>query len=514
MTAELMEVDEGLPHNVPRKPKSRGYGPLGTVPTIVIAIGLVIGLSLMVLRFTFTGLGWFVGLTIVGLLAIWKDHHDRGPLEKGASAVGWWHTKRRGFDLLLPGSLTLIGDYPVPGTGASSILSDGMDIAGSHYAVLTYPQTDHHAVSFRANPDGSALVDEKVVIRQADGFADWLVGLGNEPGLEQAAVTVEIAPDAFPALQREINSRMKDDAPELAKTVLKQILKAFPVGGSTSRATITLTYRSPGDVDKTERKADNGISVFREHLASRLPDILASLTKTGAGPCTLMTGDDIIETVRCAYNPGDRAHFQEIRALGQSVPVMKWHSAGPSGALEHRDCYEHGDGTSIVYDKTGFTNLQVAPRAMKPLLAEPPASVHSIRVTWLFRPVSPAKSGKLAESDHAAAKQRTNSQTKPSARATEDLNSAARTRKLEAKGKGLLNFATIVTVTVLNEGEEQTAKAKRRAVSAIDHLGPAARLMLRVFHGSQASAFAQGIGVLGLVTDSHLTIPTAIRKVD
>lgn len=502
-----------LPHSVPRRPRSRGIGPLDTGPTIALAAGVVLSTAIMTFGEFLPGLITLVLTIIIGLLLVWHDEHHRGPIEKGIARARWGWTKHRGWNWFLPGSLTAFGQNLVPGTGTMSILTDGQDLMGHSYALLTYPQTGHHVVNISANPNGSALTDEVTVVRQGDGFAKWLTGLGGQPDLEQAAISITIAPDAYPALAREIKENMKSDAPQISQDVLNQCLAAYPKGGSTSQASLSLTFNTSPEVDRKQFKADSGISETREFLATRLPDILADLPATGAGSVKLMDADTVIEKVSCAYSPGQRRHYQELRARGESVPVKTWNQAGPGGAVEFFDSYDHADATSIVYEVTGFTNSKVAPRAMKPILQEPPDGIHSIRVTWVYRPVSPARSGLIAEADHAAAEQRKGTSKKPSARVKADVKAADRTRHLEANGSGLINTAILVTVTVLNEGEDQKVRAKRRARSAVDRLGPSARLRLRTRYGTQASSFAQGVAELGLVTDAHLTIPTAFKKI-
>lgn len=518
MTAATIEIDpdspggEGLPHNVPRRPRSRGVGPLDTGPTMAIAAGFITSAAVM----TFVGLlPGFVVLLVTGvfaLLAIWQDQHKRGPIEKGVARARWWRTVHKGWDWYLPGSLTVFGTNLVPGTGAMSLLTEAEDLLGQRYALLTYPQTGHHVVNIKANPNGAALTDTVSVTKQADRFAEWLVGLGNQPDLVQAAITITVAPDAFPALQREITENMKADAPAISKQLLKECLDVYPQGGSSSQASISLTFKTPDEVDRKQFKLDSGVGAAREHLATRLADILTELPGTGSGPVALMDSDDVNEAVQCAYNPGQRQYYQEVRAQGGRLPVLSWDQAGPSGAKEHWGSYDHDGATSITWEVTGYTNRQVAPRAMKPALQEPPKGVHSIRVTWLYRPVSPARSGFIAEADHAAAEQRKNTSKKPSARVKADVTAADRTRHAEANGKGLINTAILITGTVLNDGEDEVATNKRRAISALRRVAPAARLNARVMHGSQASAFAQAEGHLGLVTDVHLTIPTAFRK--
>jgi hypothetical protein len=275
-----------------------------------------------------------------------------------------------------------------------------------------------------------------------------------------------------------------------------------------------MTFKNPSDLDKAELKRDSGASAMRESLATRLRDLMAPIPATGAGPIKLMNEQDVIEAVRCPFNPEDRATYQELRASGHDRPVLKWSSSGPTESHATRNWYSHGDGRSIIYATTGFVGAQVAARVMKPLTVDPPAPVHSIRVTWLYKPIPPGRAKFLAEADHRAAKQRKRSSGKdPSERVVNDADAAAKARKAEANGKGLLNFATIVTATVMEgDTEADTVKAVKRAKSYVEHVGPGVNLHLRSMKGALEPGFSQGVGVLGLVTSAHLLLPTSVRK--
>jgi hypothetical protein len=481
----------------------------------VVAVGLIFGVIFSVFISRPVGLGIFALTGLFFLLALWKDHHHHGPLEEAVERWGWFRQRLSGGHLYIPGHITQIGDWPVPGVGAKSTLTQAEDVFGHSYALITYPQVGHHVLNMQANPDGAALADAIFSDQQDSKFSEWQASLGNEADLEQLAITMEIAPDAYPAVKREIDKNLDKGAPALSQQMLQDCVKMYAgQGGATSKSYITMTFSTPSDADSAEVKADGGAAAMRESLATRIPDLLRPIPATGAGPVTLMTGDDVVRVVRCAYNPGDRALYQELHANGESTPVILWSSAGPAGSEESKDSYEHGDGRSITWGTTGFIGAQVASRVMKPLVKDPPMSVHTLRITWLYKPISPAKSGFIAEADHRAAKQRKRSGSKdPSERVVADADAAARTRKAEAQGKGLLNFACLITATVLEQDDEAgTAKAVKRAKSGIEHQTPAAKLHTRVMRRAQAYAFAQACGYLGLSSSAHLFVPTSVRK--
>lgn len=493
-----------LSYDVPRRPVSPGVWGMGSIATGIAFAAAMAGVLILVFVGVVFGVVFFavvgLGLAMVTL----KDRHGKSIVDRMTAKAMFRRAKSQGGTSYRPGSLTRLGTHLLPGVLASSTLTEGEDIAGHRYAMVTYPTTGHHVIALKANPDGASLIDSATMTRRVVKFGEWLARLSYEPNLVQAAITIEIAADQLPGLELEINGNLKQDAPEISKAMFAQMLQTYPDGGSTSRATIGLTFATPGGLSKEQRK-DYGVAAQRERLSPRLPELLGNLPATGAGPVSLMTADDILETVRCAYNPSDRAWYQRLRAIGQSRPVMRWNSAGPTAATEEWSYYKHGAGVSVTWEKTGFTSSKVNARALAPLLQEHSA-VPVLRVTLLYEPVSPAVSGSIAENDHNNAEHRLINAKKPSARARRDVAQADRVRASEADGASLLNFATIITATVDSEKELPAAAA------ALDTMGPAARLHLRRMDGSQAAAFAQGIGVLGLVTSAHLNIPTAVRS--
>lgn len=502
-----MTTSTPVTRHVPTKPRSSGVGPFGMFGTLIAFACMIITVILLTFVSTPSGVAFFLlsGLVLGALVG--RDRHDQSVVDKVGARIWHHHKVKTGAATFLPGTITELGSHLVPGVASKSILTEDVDMNGTPYAMLTYPQTGHHVVAIQANPDGASLVDDATIEARVVKYGEWLSSLAYEPNLVQAAITVEIAADQLPGLQLELESNTSPDASELATTVFAQMLESYPLGGSTSQATIGLTFSSPAGLDKAGRK-DFGAAATRQRLSTRLAPLIADLPGTGAGPCSLMSADDVMEVVRCAYNPGDRALYQALRAKGQDRPVMKWSSCGPTAHEDAWSHYRHGDGVSVTWEKTGFTSSLVTSRAMAPLLQEN-AAIPVLRVTWLYKPISPAVAGIIAENDHNNADHRRINAKKPSARVLRDVDKADMTRRAEADGASLLNFATLVTATVFEV--EDIPQAKAAAEAAIEHMGPASRLHLRRRDATQDSSFAAGIAVLGLVTDAHLKIPTSVR---
>ena len=160
----------------------------------------------------------------------------------------------------------------------------------------------------------------------------------------------------------------------------------------------------------------------------------------------------------------------------------------------------------MTWEFTGFTTSRVQANALLPLLESGTLGCVT-RISIIYQPVDPGRASHIVESNFNAAQSRLLDARKPTARQRKAVRDADRARRSEADGHALMDFAILVTTTVENP-EQALAKAR----AAVGRLGSNARLNLRSANGLQASAFAQGIGVLGLITDKHLKLPRALMN--
>ena len=147
---------------------------------------------------------------------------------------------------------------------------------------------------------------------------------------------------------------------------------------------------------------------------------------------------------------------------------------------------------------------EVRENALARLLA-PHDQIARKRVTLLYRLVDPGEAARIVERDLHNAEFRVNSAARPTARAVVEQQAARATAQEEARGAALVNFALLVTATVLDPDQLHAARA------AIGNLAPTARIALRPVWGSQDSAFAAALPV-GLFLPAHLKIPEPIRQ--
>ncbi len=170
--------------------------------------------------------------------------------------------------------------------------------------------------------------------------------------------------------------------------------------------------------------------------------------------------------------------------------------------------YRHDGAESVTWAMTGAPRGEVGCAVLADLLAPHP-DVDRKRVTLLYRPLEDGRAARAVERDRHTADFRVASSRRPSARALAEQRAATRTAEEEARGAGLVDFAMLVTATVVDtpDGAPDALAAAR---AAVDTLAGTARVQLRPVFGAQDSAFAAALPV-GLVLPVHLGVPAELR---
>ena len=493
------------------KPKGWGFFNLGPVGSAILAAAGFLVILTVLTPYTLLLSVIIIVLTAAGLAAASiPDKHGKTLVQRRNARRAFRKAKRRGTNLYTPGGLTDMGTHRLPGVLAATTLSEWRTDDDHPFAVVNFPTSHYYAITAGAQPDGASLLDPTEVNQQVANYGDWLASLAQEPEFVQGIVTIETAPTSGPLMQRTIRGQESERAHDLSKLVMSQVLEQYPQGSQGVDVTVTATFKAPPPeigmdgkkIPRSERVDE--AQMVGDLLRIRAPHLFADLPECGAGAIELMGADDLIERVRVAYNPGERVAYDEARARGQQRPITLWSSAGPAGAQEHWNWYQHGGGASITWEFTGFTSKLIQPDGLLPLLETGARS--STRISIIYQPIDPNRASAIVERNHNAAAGRVRDATKPTAQQVKVVRDADRARHSEADGHALLDFTILVTKTVLDPDELPRARA------AIERLGPNARLKLRSMDGLQAPAFAQGLGVLGLVTDRHLQLPRGLMN--
>ncbi|WP_331758115.1 SCO6880 family protein [[Kitasatospora] papulosa] len=481
-----------------RRPATAGLGQLGLAPTVLLLLGLiVVVLSMLVSVMLALGLAVVLALVLAPLAV--RDRYNRTMLSRMTTRLAWNRSAGSGSRIYRSGPLgrTGHGTCTLPGLAASSTLTEALDSYGRPFALLSYPSSGHHVVVLSCDADGAALVDQEQIDVWVAYWGQWLSGLSTEPGLVGASVTVETAPDSGLRLQHEVQSNLAPDAPELARTMLQEVLAEYPASSAQISTRIALTYSGAARPGHPRRTSDD----MAIDLGNRLPGLTSGLSMTGAGAARPLTAVELAEAVRVAYDPAVSPLIEEARTMGGSG--LSWQDAGPQGAEESWDHYRHDSAWSATWSMSEAPRGEVLSSVLNSLLL-PHTDIARKRVTLLYRPHDPASAARIVERDKRDAIFR--AKQGPTGRARDDaaLQAAEQSAQEEASGAGVVRFGLVVTATV--NGHDDLPRAR----AAVDNLAAPARIALRPVWGSQASAFAAGLPI-GLVLPLHLAVPATIR---
>lgn len=481
-----------------RKPRTSGLRGLSLGATLLLFGGLV-AVVLATLISIWVALGLAVSLAVAMAPLALKDRHGRTLMQRGAVRLAWRRTTSSGGHVYRSGPLGRVGygTCKLPGLAADSSLTEARDGYGRPFAMITIPATSHHTVVISCDADGAALVDERQVDIWVAHWGQWLSALGAEPGLVAASVTVETAPDSGVRLQQEIAANAVDEAPALARSMLREVLSAYPAGSAQIATRIALTYSGAARPGTPRRSVED----MALHIGTRLPGLTAGLSMTGAGTAVPMTATELAEAVRVAYDPTVAPLVEEARATGGTG--LTWDEAGPMAAQEAWDHYRHDGAFSVTWAMTEAPQGEVFSNALTGLV-QPNRDIARKRVTLLYRPHTRAEGARVVQQDYKNALFNAQQSQIGQARDDAEVTAARRTTEEQAQGHGVIRFAMLITATVNSAAELANAAA------TVDNLAPAARIAVRPVYGSQAAAFAAALP-LGLVLPLHTALPQTVR---
>ncbi|MGW1991385.1 SCO6880 family protein [Embleya sp. NPDC001921] len=482
-----------------RKPISPGLGKLGFAGTVAGIVGILF--VIIVSMFSFVGalvVGALIALSLSPMML--RDKHGRNGFQWMVARGAWAQGKAQGQHLYRSGPLGRIpmGTCKLPGLIAASTLHEARDAYGRPFAIITVPSTNHHTVVLTCSADGASLVDDEQVDVWVAYWGLWLSQIGHEPGIAAASVTIESAPDTGERLRSEVELNLHQDAPSLAKQVLTEVTEVYGRGSAQMTTRVALTYSGAARGARGKRTAQD----MAIDLGMRLPGLCSSLQMTGAGPARPMTGSEMKQMVRIAYDPSVATFID--RADQAARNDLRWDDAGPTATEEGWGYYRHDSAYSVTWAMSEAPRGEVYSNVLSRLVGPHPDIMRK-RVTLLYRPHNPATSAHLVERDRKDAVFKARQSKVSNARDSVAVQAAEQAAREEATGAGLVRFAMLITATV------QEAEDVKLAASAIDNLTASSRILVRRVYGSQASAFAAALP-LGLVLPQHLKMPQSVRE--
>jgi hypothetical protein len=481
-----------------RRPRKAGLGPLGLVGTIVLFGGLVVVLIASMISLQIA-LVLLVPIAVVLVPVAIRTHDGRNLYNILAAYMSWWNRKSRKQNLYVAGPLSARpgGRFRPPGLLSGATLLEGRDPYDRPFGVLHHKHRNLFTIVLSCEPDGGSLVDSHQVDTWVAMWGDWLSRLAHEPGLRGAAVVVDTAPDPGTRLSNEVMTRISDDAPPAARAVMEEVVESYPDASSDMNTYITLTYAPLG---LQRRNTDDMIT----DLSVRIHGLLHGLVAAGGGSASPVSAEQLAEIVRIAYDPAVAPDIQTTRAQHGSTG-LEWADAGPTATVESVDAYQHDSGVSRSWLLTLAPRGIVHSTILRNLL-NPTPDIRRKRVALLYRPLDPATSAKIVESDRRSAQfMATSTRGMVRARAALEVEAAEQMAAEEASGAGLVEFSMMATLTVDSASQLSDANVLMRNLSG------ATRISMRAADRMQAAAFSCTLPV-GILPWEQTMLPRELQE--
>jgi hypothetical protein len=463
--------------------RSRGIGLLGLGPAATfillgafVALVLVAAFSLKAALYVAPPamLAGAAGIVRVGGVPIAQLAVQRMRWEYGTSAG---YTSYRA-DVVLRHT----GVLQLPGTLAATELLSAEDGHGGHYGLVRDRHTGYLTATLRVVPTSTWLADTGDADGWVANWGAWLASLGHIPALRWVTVTVDTAPDPGTTLTDQVARAIDTSAPRAALEIMDQLVATAPAAAADVDTRVSITFdpaRSPA--------APKTIGEAVTETGQTLVGLEAALGSCGVTVLGRARAADIAGIVRTEFDPAVRGHINRLLATGVSPALeqqLNWASAGPAGAQERWDCYQHDSGTSVTYAWREAPRQNVHSDVLARLVAPGP---YPKRVSLQYRPFPASAAARTLDSEVRAAEFRHEYSRRTRRDVTaRDAHDHARARQAadeEARGAGVSLLGLYVTVTVTDPAQLPRATADTEASAE------SSKIRLQRLYRSQAAGF-------------------------
>lgn len=485
-----------------RRPRKPGLLGLGMAATVLLGGGFVIAVLVLMAVGLVAALITAVVVAVATAPLVYGGREGRTGYERLAGVIMFRLAERKGRTTYVtgPAGMTPDGRCRLPGLAAASELVQARDVYGQPFGVLVHPASGQYTVIARVRPTGDELADQDVIDAQVAQWGGWLAHLGKEPGFLGASVTVETSPDPGTALVRMLDRHVDHEAaPPFAAQTAAEIAADYPATGGSTATRIALTYSTATGIGQQKRSREEML----DYLARHAPYLVDALRPAGGMAGQLLTASDICDYTRVAFDPAVARLVEEQRGQPGGTG-LSWDDAGPSVAVDERDCYRHDGAVSVSWQMREPPAGTFYETTLKPLLTADD-DIARKRVTLLYRPVPAEYTAELSRSDVNAARTRATGRQRITQRDRAAVAAAEQAEAEEARGAGMVQVGMVVSATVTDDTRLEQARA------AVEKLSRRSRLGLRPARYTQAVAFAAGMP-LGLVLPEHTLLPRVLRE--
>jgi hypothetical protein len=399
--------------------------------------------------------------------------------------VRWWRAAARDWTSYRAGIVTACPRaWQLPGVLAPTMLVSAEDGYGGRYGLVWDRHTGHLTATVRVTPASAWLADRADADTWVANWGAWLASLGYIPAVRWVSVTVDTAPEPGTTLADAVAAAASPDAPAAARQILAAVAAAAPQAAADTATRVSVTFDPKTD---PARPAD--LAAAAAAVSRCLPGLTAALGTCGVAVDGLASPADLAGTVRAAFDPAARGEISRLLAAGRAgrTPgeALSWLDAGPVGAEELADAYQHDSGLSVTWAWHEAPRQNVSAGVLARLASPGPFPK---RLTLQYRPFPAAAATRAMEQEvnaaafRDAARRRT--RRDQTARDSYDQARAAQAAAEEAQGAGVVLIGLYVTVTVTDAADLP------RAVAVTEAAAEASRIRLRRMYNSQAAGFA------------------------
>jgi hypothetical protein len=464
-----------------RRSRSIGLLGLGPVATLVMlgcfaALILVAAFSLQALLYVAPPalLAGAAALIRVGGVSL---------AQLAVQRLRWWRGARAGHtSYRAEVMLRHTGVLQLPGTLAATELLSAEDGRGGRYGLVRDRHTGYLTASLRVAPVSTWLADPADADRWVANWAAWLASLGYLPPLRWVTVTVDTAPDPGSTLTGQVAAAIDTSAPRAALEILDQLVATAPAAAADVDTRVSLTF-DPAAFPAQPRDIAEAVTEVGQ-MMSGLESALAACGVSVLGRARV---SDLAGIVRTAFDPAVRGEINRLLATGISPALeeqLNWASAGPAGAEERWDSYQHDSGTSVSWAWREAPRQNVTSDVLARLLAP---GAYPKRVALQYRPLPASAAARTLDNEVRAAEFRheysRRTRRDVTARDTQDHARARQAADEEARGAGVSLLGLYVTVTVTDPAQLP------RAVADTEAAADASKIRLQRLYRSQAAAF-------------------------
>jgi hypothetical protein len=260
----------------------------------------------------------------------------------------WSYASARGFTRY---RMDVVAEQPgwfaLPGVLSALSLLSAEDGFGSRYGMVWDRRTGLLTATLRVVPSSTWLAERADADGWVANWGGWLASLGHVPMVRWVTVTVDTAPEPGSALASAVAGAIDPGAPEAARAILGELVRAAPAVAADVDTRVSLTFDPRASAAAPRNLVEAAAEAGRTLLG--LESALGSCGVTVAGR---LSPAAIAGVVRTAFDPAARGEVLRIAAqdqAGENTVKLSWPDSGPFAAEEFPDHYRHDGSISVSW---------------------------------------------------------------------------------------------------------------------------------------------------------------------